>query len=185
MQRKTRDLVLAGLFIALGILLPLVFHLFGQAAGQVFLPMHIPVLLAGFFLLPGYAAIVGILAPLLSSVLTGMPPLYPMAPLMAVELCVYGLAASLAYRWLVQKDVKKVVSVVLSLVIAMAAGRAAAGLGVWTLVGLFSARMPSPLGYITGGIVTGLPGIIIQIVLVPVIVLAVQSFGKKSNNRLS
>ena len=180
MQRKTRDLVLAGLFIALGILFPMVFHAFGQAAGQVFLPMHIPVLLAGFFLLPGYAAIVGLVTPLLSSVLTGMPPLYPMAPLMAVELCIYGLAASLAYRWLSQKNMKRVVSVIISLVIAMAAGRVAAGLGVWVLVGLFSAQMPSPFVYISGGIATGLPGIAIQIVLIPVIVLAVRSFERKN-----
>jgi len=180
MQRKTRDLVLAGLFIALGILIPMVFHFFGQAAGQMFLPMHIPVLLAGFFLLPGYAAIVGLVTPLLSSVLTGMPPLYPMAPLMAVELCVYGLAASLAYRWLAGKDMKKVAAIIISLIIAMAAGRVAAGLGVWVLAGLFGAQMPSPIVYISGGIVTGLPGIVIQIVLIPVIVLAVRAFGRQS-----
>ena len=183
MQRKTRDLVLAGLFIALGILFPIVFHAFGQTAGQVFLPMHIPVLLAGFFLLPGYAAIVGLITPLLSSVLTGMPPLYPSAPLMAVELCIYGLAASLAYRWLAQKDMKRIASVIISLVIAMAAGRVAAGLGVWTLVGLFSAQMPSPLIYISGGVITGLPGIAIQIVLIPVIVLAVRAFGRQDKDK--
>ena len=179
MQRKTRDLVLAGLFIALGILIPMVFHVFGQAAGQVFLPMHIPVLLAGFFLLPGYAAVVGLVTPLLSSVLTGMPPLYPMAPLMAVELCVYGLAASLVYRWLAEKDIKKIVKIVISLVAAMVVGRAAAGLGVWAMVGLFSARMPSPIDYISGGVVTGLPGIVIQIVIIPVIVLAVGAMGRR------
>lgn len=182
MQGKTRDLVLAGLFIALGILIPIVFHLFGQAAGRVFLPMHIPVLLAGFFLMPGYAAIVGLATPLLSSVLTSMPPLYPSATLMAVELCVYGLTASFMYRRLAQKDMKKTVSVILSLIIAMAAGRMAAGLGVWALVGLFSAQMPSPFVYISGGIVTGLPGIVIQIVLIPLIVMAVQSFGRQSQS---
>lgn len=181
MQKKTRDLVLSGMFIALGVLFPMVFHFFGQTAGQVFLPMHIPVLLAGFFVMPGYAAIVGFVTPLLSSVLTGMPPLYPMAALMAVELCVYALAASLTYRWLSQKGWKKIAAVLVSLIIAMAAGRIAAGLGVWALVGLLGAQMASPVAYISGGIVTGLPGIAIQIVLIPAVVMSVRAFsrGKK------
>lgn len=177
MQRKTKDLVLAGLFIALGILFPIVFHTFGAAAGRVFLPMHIPVLLAGFFLPPGYAAIVGIVTPLLSSVLTGMPLLYPSGILMAVELCLYALAASLMYRRLARKGRKGIVPIIASLLVAMAAGRVAAGLGVWVLVGLFGADMPSPLAYIAGGVATGLPGIVIQIVLVPAIVLAARALG--------
>ena len=61
----------------------------------------------------------------------------------------------------------------------MAAGRVAAGLGVWVLAGLFGAQMPSPLVYISGGIVTGLPGIIIQILLIPAIVLAVGTMRRQ------
>lgn len=179
MRNKTRDLVLSGLMLAIGILLPIVFHAFGAAAGQVFLPMHIPVLLAGFFLAPGYAAVVGVLTPLLSSVLTGMPPLYPMAALMAVELCVYALAGSLTYRWLSGKDWQRVASIVVSLIVAMAAGRVASGLGVWALVGLFGVQMASPVAYITGGIGTGLPGIVIQIILIPSVVMAVTAIGRR------
>ena len=72
----TRQLTVSGFFIALGLILPMLFHLAG-GMGVVFLPMHLPVLLAGFFLGPRFGLLVGIITPLLSSLLTGMPPLLP------------------------------------------------------------------------------------------------------------
>ena len=76
----TRDLILAALFVALGLLLPVMFHAIG--AGPVMLPMHIPVLLCGFICGWQYGAICGLIVPLLSSVITGMPPIFPTAPAM-------------------------------------------------------------------------------------------------------
>ena len=90
-----RQRVLAGLMGALAIALPQVFHLVGL--GSTFLPMHIPVLLAGFVVRPGLAATVGLLAPVVSMLVTGMPPA-PMVPLLVAELAALGAAASLLHE---------------------------------------------------------------------------------------
>jgi len=160
-----RDVVLGGLFLALALVLPTVFHLFG--AGQVFLPMHIPIFLAGFMVTPWVAAVVGFVAPLLSSVLTGMPPFSPpVAQVMAAELAVYGLTTALLYR--------ATRRVVLSWVLAALAGRLGAGLvgaGVLPLLGFQGTPLLYPL---TAAVVTGLPGLALQAVLVPGVVYLVQ-----------
>lgn len=92
--RRTRDLVFGGLMIALGVLAPIAFHAVGWG-GLVFLPMHLPVLIAGLLVSWRVALFVGLLTPIVSSVLTGMPPPLPMAPIMALELCGLAVAASL------------------------------------------------------------------------------------------
>lgn len=71
---RVLKLAYGGLLVALGILLPQAFHIFGQNAGMIFLPIQIPVLFAGMLLGPYYGGLIGILVPLFSSVLTGMPP---------------------------------------------------------------------------------------------------------------
>ena len=93
---RTNKLVLTSLFIACGLLLPLAFHTFGMG-GRTFLPMHIPVFMGGLLLgwLPGF--IIGALTPLLSCLLTGMPPLIPSLPMMIVELALFGLVAGYLY----------------------------------------------------------------------------------------
>ncbi|WP_455256566.1 ECF transporter S component [Peptoniphilus asaccharolyticus] len=157
----TKELVLSALFIALGVVLPMVFHAIG--AGPVFLPMHIPVLLAGFFLSVPYAALVGILTPILSSVITGMPPMFPVLPFMVFELLTYGVVVSYMYR-------KMKVNIFVALISAMVAGRIAAGIVVWVLATFFMAKLPAPTVFITGAIAKGIPGIIIQLVFIPAIV---------------
>jgi hypothetical protein len=125
---RARELSLAGLLGALGLLLPIGFHMLGWA-GKVFQPMHLPILVAGFLLGPGTAAAVGLLTPLLSAVLTGMPPLSPpIAPLMSVELAAKAVVASLLYRrlrlplWFVLP-----VAIVVDWVVLAAAAAAAGG----------------------------------------------------------
>ncbi len=157
----------SALFLALGIVLPYGFHLFG-AAGRIFLPMHIPVLLAGFLVGPASGVIVGLLAPGLSHLLTGMPPGYAV-PLMMLELSIYGLIAGLAYYRLH-------LNIYLALLIAMIFGRLmfALGLFVLTLIG-FELPYGVAVYFSMGGpIITGLPGIVLQLVLVPVLVAAVR-----------
>ena len=106
--------------VAAGIILPMMFHAVGM--GKVFLPMHIPVLLAGFIVGPVIGGLVGFLTPLLSAVLTGMPPLMPpIAQTMMIELAVYGAATGLVYR-------NTKLSPAPCLVAAMAAGRIVYGL---------------------------------------------------------
>ncbi len=93
-RRHVESIVYGGVFMTIGIILPMLFHMMG-GMGTVLLPMHIPVILAGFILSPLYAMGVGVLTPLISSMLTSMPALYPICPIMMVELGTYGLVISL------------------------------------------------------------------------------------------
>lgn len=166
----TKELVLSGLLLATGLILPMIFHMFSMT-GPVFLPMHIPVLIGGLLLPPALAIPLGVITPLLSSTLTGMPVAFPMAPIMAVELGVYGLSASIATRKLKLNNV-------LALIIAMVDGRIAAGLTVAVLVQLFGVKM-DPIMFVKGAILTGLPGLIIQLILIPALIYALKSFTKR------
>lgn len=170
MNEKNRELVTGGLLLALGIIVPIIFHSAG-ILGQVFLPMHIPVLIGGFLLSPHLALTLGIITPLLSGLLTGMPPIYPMAIIMAFELGTYGIIASLSVR-------KFKISTIPSLIISMLSGRIAAGLTVFFLVSLFKLKM-NPVIFVKGAIVTGIPGIIIQLIIVPVLIYSLNHYYKK------
>ncbi len=159
---KTKNIVLSGLFVAFGLILPMIFHQFSMG-GPAFLPMHIPVLIGTMLLGPSSGFLIGMVTPVLSSVLTGMPPTFPMLPIMFFELAVYGLIAGYLYKTLKQ-------NVVVSLVVAMIAGRIAAGIVVFFLGQFFGFQGPGPIPFIQGAIVTGLPGIVIQLVVVPLTV---------------
>ncbi|NLN14532.1 MAG: ECF transporter S component [Tissierellia bacterium] len=158
---KSRNIVLSGLFIALGVLLPIVFHQFNMG-GPVFLPMHIPVLMAGLLLGPIEGLLVGVITPIISSLLTGMPPLFPMLPIMIAELGTYGLTSGYFSK-------KLKVNTYISLIAGMIDGRIAAGIMVFILANFFGFNS-GPLLYLKGAIMTGLPGIIIQLLFIPPIV---------------
>lgn len=159
--------VIAAMCIAIGIILPMAFHSIPKA-GQVFLPMHIPVLLCGLLCGPLYGLVCGILAPLLSSLLTGMPPA-AFLPSMLCELAVYGLVAGILYK--VIKTKSRQADLFLSLIGAMLCGRVVAGI-LNALI--FNAGKYSLQIWVTGSFVTSLPGIIIQIVVIPLIIIALQ-----------
>lgn len=159
-MRKTGNLVRAGLFIGLGIVLPMLFHFTG-ISGKVLLPMHIPVLLGGFYIEKKYMILVGVLTPLLSSILTGMPPLYPMVPIMILELSTYGFAIA----YLKEKGVNKYLNLILSMIV----GRIMAGIAVFILT-LMMGFKANPILFVKGSIITGLPGIIIQLILIPILI---------------
>ena len=172
---KTQKLVYMAIFIALGVVLPMAFHFVGgPGLGTVFLPMHIPVLMGGAFLGPFAGAIVGLITPIISSFLTGMPPVLPMLPIMIVELAVYGMLMGYLYQ-------ERSLNVYLSLFISMLAGRAGAGLIVLILVhGMGFAGLPAnPLVYIWGAITSGIPGILIQFVFIPPVVYYLHNFWAK------
>ena len=131
--------------------------------------MHIPPLLAGFLLGPISGILVGVLAPALSYLLTGMPPTYAV-PFMTLELPMYGLVAGIAYKRLG-------LNIYISLIAAMLVGRLMFGLGLLVL-GMFidlpySAAMFFSIG---GAIVSGLPGIAVQIVVIPILVAALNRY---------
>lgn len=159
---SVREMVLAGLFVAIGVVLPAMFHFVGL--GSTFLPMHIPVLIAAFILGFPYALAVGMITPFLSSLITGMPPAFPVMPYMVFELGAYAAVASFLSR-------KMKLNVYGSLLGSMVAGRLVAGVAVWVLVMFFGAKFPSPFVFIISAITTGLPGIIVQLVLIPPVIM--------------
>ncbi|MCL2036948.1 MAG: DUF1893 domain-containing protein [Oscillospiraceae bacterium] len=162
--------VLAGLFVALGVIIPqFTGHLAGEGGGRVFLPMHIPVILSGFICGPFYGGIVGILSPVMSCIVTGgaMPSVYPMLPIMCVELFTYGFVGGLWVRRFKQ-------NVHTGLILAMLSGRIMYGAAYWTLL-LHHTDGPFKALSVWNAITTGLPGIAIQLVIIPQIMLALKS----------
>lgn len=169
LKSYSKKLTISSLMVAIGIILPYVTaHGFG-ISGNIFLPMHIPVLLCGFFCGPLMGAVCGLLLPILNSVLTGMPALFPMAPIMTFELFTYGLFSGLIYRLFSYS--KSFWKIGISLIIAMILGRCAYGIMCQILI-LSGAN----LGKISVAyaVVTGIPGIIVQLFIIPGIVLKVR-----------
>lgn len=163
---KTKDLVKAGLLLSIGIILPTVFHMTG-INGTVFLPMHMPVMISGFILGPILGAITGFITPLLNHSLTGMPPT-PVLWIMLVELTVYGLLSGILYR-------KTNMKLMLSLIMSMIGGRIAAALTLLVLANGFGITMPPLKVYVYGMTLTAIPGIIVQIILIPILMRAYES----------
>ena len=163
-------MVLSALMLALGLVLP---FLTGQIPqiGSALLPMHIPVLLCGFICGPLWGLGVGAVCPLLRSVIFGMPPMMT-AIAMAFELASYGAISGLLYKLLPRRAYRPYAA----LLGAMVGGRV-----IWGLV-----RLAMTLGdgstfpmsaFIAGAVTTALPGIILQIVVIPVLVLALERYG--------
>jgi uncharacterized membrane protein len=160
LMKETRQMTHAALFLAVSVILPSIFHMSG-IDGRIFLPMHLPVLLAGFFLSPLMAFIVGLIAPFLNTLVTGMPVLFPIALIMSVELGIYGLVTALI------SGSKRRIPMI-ALIVAMVVGRLAAGGMVYVLVALFGVKI-NPLIYLQGAVLTGIPGIAIQLLLIPLL----------------
>ena len=164
---NTTKLVISGVLLAMGMLLP---FLTGQIPeiGSRLSPLHLPVLLCGFICGWKYGLAVGLVLPLFRSMTFGMPPLMPTASAMAVEMAVYGAVTGLLYG----KLPKNTASVYISLVAAMICGRLAWGLASVVLYGaignVFTVRM-----FIAKGFVDAVPAIIVQLVLIPFIVIAI------------
>lgn len=162
---NSQQLVRAALLIAIGVILPQAFHSI-QNAGAIFLPMHIPVLIGGFILSPYYAICVGIVTPLLSSLFTGMPPI-PMLYVMMLELASYGLFISLLYN-------KAKIGLYPSLIGGMLVGRAMNIIGNYLILHILMSRPFNIMTIATGIFIQGIPGIVIQIILIPLIVYGLE-----------
>ena len=165
--RRARELVLAGLCVALGLTVPWLIHVAGGGSlGRVLLPMYLPVLLAGLLLRPPLAVLVGVLTPVLSSALTGMPPPLPILPLMVGELAVLAGVASLLHQRLRLNVWVAAVAAVLAERLALAL--LAAGLGGWL-------GLPVPWAvYVGGALVAGLPGVALLLAVVPPLALVAE-----------
>lgn len=166
-MRKTRQLVLTSLFIALGVILPQAFHAVPNA-GSVFLPMHLPVLISGYVVGPLFGLICGAVTPLLSSLIFHMPPA-PVLPGMLCELAVYGLMTGILSRMLKMEN--KAVRTYVILVAAMICGRISYGI-LNALI--FRAGQYSLQAWLSAAFVTALPGIVIQLIAIPVLIMALR-----------
>lgn len=171
MKQTTKTITLSGMFLALALLLPFFTGQLPQI-GAMLCPMHFPVLLCGFFCGGPAGLLIGFLAPLLRSFLFGMPPLFPKAICMAVELGVYGFVAGFLYRRLP----KRKSMVYLSLGIAMLLGRLCWGVAMLLCLGAEFGMT----AFLSSAVTTALPGILLQWLLIPVIVFSMEKHRKES-----
>ena len=167
---RLRKLTDSALFLALAMVLP---FLTGQIPqiGSMLCPMHIPALLCGFVCGWPWGLAVGFVSPLLRMAIFGMPPVW-VAIAMAFEMGVYGAVAGILYRVLPRNKGNLYVS----LLGAMVAGRLAWGLVKIILAGV--QKTAFPLSAFFAGAVTGaIPGIILQLILIPVVVMLLEKAG--------
>lgn len=165
MGRKTNKYivkpVLAALFLALGMVLPM---LTGQIKeiGDSLLPMHLPVMICGLVCGYKYGAAIGLMLPFFRSLAFSMPPIYPNAVWMALELATYGLVIGFIYM----KLSKSKISMYIALITAMIAGRLVWGAAKAVLLGV-AGKSFTISAFIIGGFVDSLLGIVLQLVIVP------------------
>ena len=172
---QVQRMTYAALYLAVAIVLPFVTGQIPEI-GQMLSPMHIPVFLCGFMCGWPWGLAVGAVAPLLRSVLFGMPVMFPGAVSMAFELAVYGGLTGLLYCLLPRR--KSTIYIVL--LISMTAGRIVWGAARLVLAGL-SANSFTWTMFLNGALLGAVPGIIMHIVLIPVIVMAMERAGLSLN----
>ena len=177
---QIRRMIYAALYLAIAQVLPFVTGQIPEI-GAMLSPMHIPVLLCGFLCGWPWGVAVGFVAPLLRSVLFGMPPLFPTAVAMAFELAAYGGLSGLLYRLLPRKKG----SVYAALILSMIAGRLVWGAARAVLAGLSGNSFTLAM-FLAGAVTNAVPGIVLHIVLIPVLVFAMERAGlslNKENDR--
>ena len=167
-RTNVKKMSLAALFLAMALVLP---FLTGQIpeVGSMLCPMHIPALLCGFFCGWPWGLMVGFVAPLLRSVTFGMPPMFPVAICMAFELAAYGAISGALY----QKLPKKKSSIYVALLVAMVLGRIVWGAAQFVCLGLSGSSLTMS-AFWAGAVTSANPGIIVQIVLIPLLVMALE-----------
>ena len=170
-SKQLKKMVLAALFLAVALVLP---FLTGQIpeVGSMLCPMHIPALLCGFFCGWPWGVAVGLIAPVLRSVLFGMPPMFPVAICMSFELAAYGAVSG----WLYAKLPKKKISIYGALLSAMVIGRLVWGAARFICTGLDASAFGIS-AFWAGAVATAIPGIIVQIVLIPLLVMALEKYN--------
>lgn len=170
-KKRIRNLVLAAMLMAVGIVLPFFTGQIPQI-GNMLLPMHLPVLICGLICGWQYGGIIGFILPLLRHVLFGMPPM-PNGISMAFELAAYGAIAGFVYnhsRW------QCIVSLYRALLIAMVGGRIVWGAVSIVVLGMTGGAFTWQI-FMAGAFLNAIPGIILQLVLIPALMLALHRTG--------
>lgn len=163
-KERIRKIIISAMFLALGVVLP---FFTGQIKeiGDTLLPMHIPVMLCGLVCGGQYGFAVGLVLPFLRSVTVGMPPLYPNAVWMALELATYGFVIGFLYGFFHKKQMWWLYC---CLITSMISGRIVWGIAKTVLLGV-AGKAFSFQAFITGGLLDAFPGILLQLVLIPAI----------------
>lgn len=175
-KNELLKLTLAALFMALAFVLPFITGQI-QKIGSMLCPMHVPVILCGFICGWRWGLTVGLTVPLLRSLTLGMPPLFPIAICMAFELATYGAVSGLMHKLLP----KKKPFIYCSLLTAMIVGRLIWGAAMVVCLNIqggvftFSA-------FLSGAVIKAIPGIIVQIVLIPILVMVLDGSKRSSVN---
>lgn len=166
-HQRTKDLVLSAMFIALGLVLPMITGQIPEI-GNMLLPMHLPVFLCGLICGWPYGLVVGAVLPLMRSALFGMPPMFPTAVAMTFELAAYGFLSGFLYsrsRWQCVRALYRVLAV------SMLGGRLVWGAVRVIIMGLGGSAF-GWAAFLSGAFTTAIPGIVIQLVLIPAIMVA-------------
>ncbi|NBH80541.1 ECF transporter S component [Clostridiaceae bacterium] len=172
LNKSTQNLALSAMFIAIGIVLPF-FTGQLQQIGNMLLPMHLPVLLCGLICGWQYGAAVGFILPPLRYVMFAAPPIFPIGAAMAVELAAYGLIAGFLYnrsRW------QCIISLYRSLIAAMIGGRLVWGIARVLMTGVSGEAFTWQM-FLSGALLTAIPGIMIQLVFIPAVMVALDRTG--------
>lgn len=172
MKQSTKQLTVSALLFALGLVLP---FLTGQVPqiGNMLLPMHFPVFLCAFLCGWQYALFLGFLLPICRSMIFGMPHMFPVAIAMAFELAAYGLIAGLIYG---RSKQKSTASLYVALISAMILGRVVWGIVEVLLLGIGENAFTWQM-FLSGALLEAIPGIILQLILIPGILVALHRSG--------
>ncbi len=166
LRSNVKKLTLTAMFLALGMILPFFFGQIPQI-GSMLLPMHIPAFLCAFICGWRYGVPMSVMLPLIRSLLFSRPNLYPEAIAIAFEMATYALVAGFLYshsKWHCLRSLYR------SMIAAMLAGRAVRGIVQLALLGFTGKAFPFS-AFLSGVIVTGIPGIILQLIIIPAIMV--------------
>lgn len=163
-----KKICLTALFVAIGIVLPY-FTMNIKAFGKMLLPMHYPVMLCGLICGESYGLFVGLLLPILRYFIVGTPIIYPTALAMCIELAVYGFAIGFLYN---RSKYKCIIALYRCLIITMVLGRVLWGITYYILLRFIGQQFTAYM-FLTSAFISGIPGIIGQLIIIPIIAIAI------------
>lgn len=150
-------------FTTLSVALPWFCHQF-NLAGSIFLPMHFFVLMAGLLFGWRVGLVTGLLTPLISFATSGMPPV-AILPTIILEVMAYGFFAGYLRE--------RKIDLWLALILALVFGKAVLFFSAWILMPV------NPVNYLYSAVKTGLPGILLQLALLPFLIKTIQKYFAK------
>ena len=159
-KSNIKNVTLAGLFLAVGIVMPKLFHLVGAQAGSMFLPLFFGVAIAALILPLKFAIAVAVLTPIISNLISGMPAV-PILFFMLIELVAYAVIVQILH-----KKVGPVISIAGGLLLSRTVYISA------VLVAVKILHLPVPFVSFSAlviGVLKSAPGIALQIVIIPAI----------------